>query len=129
MVVLQTSELRPLGSLQHMTLGHHWTAVLRDCAPDRLRNPAHLARLLAVIPDALGLIRVGEPVVQALADGAFVGFTLLSASHASIHVPPSGADAFVDVFSCAPFEESVCKSAFVAGFGAVSAETTWTVRG
>ena len=111
-----------------MVLGRHWTAVLRGCAPDRLRDPRHLAAVLADVPDALGLTRVGEPVVQVLPDGALVGFTLLSASHASIHVPPAGRDAFVDLFSCAPFDAAACTAAFVAGLGAASADTTLSAR-
>ena len=111
-----------------MILGRHFTAVLRNCAPGRLRDPAHIASLLERIPDALGLTRVGDPVVTALPNGAVVGFTLLSASHASIHVPATGLDAFADVFSCAPFDPVACEAAFVAGLGAAGAETTWTER-
>lgn len=111
-----------------MVLGVHWTAVLRRCAPGRLRDPAHLAAVLADVPDALGLARVGEPVVRVLPDGALVGFTLLSASHASIHVPPGGRDAFADVFSCAPFDAARCTAAFVSALGAEAADTTLAAR-
>ncbi len=109
-------------------LGRHWSAILRGCAPGRLRDPHHLAAMLGEIPDALGLQRVGEPVVQVLPDGAVVGFTLLSASHASIHVPATGCDAFADLFSCAPFDAARCTAAFVAGLGAEGFDTSLSAR-
>ena len=108
-------------------LGAHWTGVVRGCALP-LRDADVLAGALVACCDALGLTRVGAPVARVLPDGSAVAFTLLSASHASIHVPPSGSDCWADLFSCAPFDGAACAAAFRAALGADSVDGTVAVR-
>lgn len=102
-------------------LGAHWTGVVRGCTVP-LREADALAAALVACCDALALTRVGAPVARSLPDGSAVAFTLLSASHASIHVPPTGADCWADLFSCAPFDGAACAAAFREALGAASVE-------
>jgi len=79
-------------------IGLHWIARAGGVEPRLLEDPDRLRRLLVSLPDALGLTRVGEPVVSGHA-----GVVLLSESHASLHCDPAGG-LFADIFSCAPFD-------------------------
>jgi spermidine synthase len=85
-------------------LGTHWLARAAGCPPDRLGSAARLADVLRELPDALGLTRVGEPIVHARPEGGVAGVVLLSESHASLHASPADGTLFADIFSCAPFD-------------------------
>jgi S-adenosylmethionine/arginine decarboxylase-like enzyme len=109
-----------------MTLGRHWIATLRGCAA----RPSleQVARSLREVPDALGLSRMGEPLVRVADDGTIAGIVLLSASHASVHVPPGGVDCLCDLFSCAPFDADACSAAFAAVFAPARVDSTVVAR-
>ncbi len=103
-------------------LGWHWVGTLRGCrAP--LRDVERVTRALRDVPDALGLIRIGEPIVTCPGDGSVVGIVLLSASHASVHVPATGSDCLCDLFSCTPFDAERCEQAFTAVFSPTEVES------
>ncbi len=80
-------------------LGWHWLGEVIEADPERLRRPEVARELLCTLSDALALTQVQPPVVR-VADGRLVAVVLLAESHASLHVPPQGEQAFVDVFSC-----------------------------
>lgn len=90
-------------------LGRHWLGEARGCARGRLEDTDLIRTMLRDLADRVGLTLVSEPVVQVQPDG-LVGMVLLAESHASVHTVPALGEAFVDLFSCAPFDAAVIEA-------------------
>ncbi len=84
-------------------LGTHWIARARGCPRAGLADPDRVSACLRELPDALGLTRIGEPLVHVRPDG-LAGVVLLSESHASVHTSPAEGTLYADIFSCSPFD-------------------------
>jgi spermidine synthase len=110
-------------------LGTHWLARAAGCDTQVLGDSTAVARILRELPDALGLTRVGEPVVHARPEGGVAGVVLLSESHASLHASPADGTLFADVFSCAPFDPAVAEQVLRAAFRPSQLETEVVDRG
>ncbi len=110
-------------------LGTHWLARATGCDRDALADAESLAETLRALPEALGLTRVGEPVVHARPADGVAGVVLLSESHASLHASPADGTLFADVFSCAPFDPAVAERVLRETFRPEQLETQLVDRG
>lgn len=100
-------------------LGWHWLGEARGCDRTRLEDPDVATALLCTLSDALQLARAAPPSVVRPEPGGLVAVVLLAESHASLHVPPEGDVAFVDVFSCrGAIDGARCADAVRAALGA-----------
>jgi S-adenosylmethionine/arginine decarboxylase-like enzyme len=89
-------------------LGLHWILDASTCHSPRLDDPDFLREIVAGLPDALGLTRVGEVqlATHRTSDGepSLAALTLLAESHFSVHVFPTRRAVHADLFSCAAFD-------------------------
>ncbi len=105
--------------------GPHLTLDLSDCNVDRLSDPAHILRLLNDLPEQLGMRKIAEPYIidyppqeHTFDKGGVTAFVLIAESHISIHTFKEQRYAFVDIFSCKPFDVDKAVAYFVDHLGA-----------
>lgn len=90
-------------------MGPHLCLDLQGCDPTRLNDLNHVWNYLHQLPDQVGMHRLTQPYTFpyrdcAEADQGVTGFVIIAESHISIHTYPGRRYAFVDVFSCRPFD-------------------------
>ncbi len=91
--------------------GVHLMLDLSGCPRERLSDLGALARLLDELPATLGMTKVAPPYVFRYSglvdeDKGITGIVIIAESHVSVHTFEEKGYAFVDVFSCRPFDES-----------------------
>jgi len=95
--------------MSESVFGTHLMLDLAECDPARLADLNAVFRLLDVLPDLLGMTKVTPPYAfrysgKVPEDKGITGFVIIAESHVSIHTFQEKAFAFVDVFSCKPFD-------------------------
>lgn len=123
--------------------GPHLTIDAYGCDPEKLSDFSLVYRWLRELPGKLGMEILFPPYchdyvnVNPLESGV-TGIVGLTTSHASIHTYPYMhceddpgviGIAFVDVFSCLPFDEQFVVQDFQATFGGTDLRVTVTKRG
>ncbi len=80
---------------------------LHDCNHDRLRDQAFAASFLARLVHEIDMVPHGEPIVDRFGDDELEGVSgiqFLKTSSITIHFDEVRNRAFIDVFSCKPFD-------------------------
>lgn len=115
--------------------GTHLTLRARDIErrPD-LADPAVVDRFLVSLVGAIGMTVLVGPLVGIESGppelAGVSGVVILLESHAAIHTYPAVGEAFLDVFSCRPFDAGAAATVLQAYFGGHRVEETMlTVRG
>ncbi len=82
--------------------GHHHTADLSGCAPDRLAmvDPQALRALCIAAVQASGLTPVGELFHRFPTPGGVTGVVLLAESHLAVHTWPELGAVTLDAYVC-----------------------------
>jgi S-adenosylmethionine decarboxylase len=94
---------------------------LDDCDPAILDDLEACFTLLNTLPDKIGMTRITQPYVFRYAapvreDEGITGVTIIAESHISLHTYPRKGYAFVDLFSCKPFDVEEARDYIVQFF-------------
>jgi S-adenosylmethionine/arginine decarboxylase-like enzyme len=104
---------------------------LGGCDPDLIRDPDSVRRWLIEVVDHIGMKRRGEPQVVQFGEGVLygtTGFQLITTSNVVFHGVDAGRGAFINIFSCAPFDVSAAVEFCVDFFKARAWEPTISQR-
>lgn len=105
--------------------GPHLMLDLCDCDPMLLDNLSLCSCLLDSLPAKIGMTKITPPYVFRYAaekpeDSGITGIVIIAESHISLHTYPMKRFAFVDIFSCRPFDEYMAKEIVVDAFHSAS---------
>lgn len=101
--------------------GQHLILDLAGCPRARLTDAAHLRAWVEALVDAIGMKAYGEPRLEHFATHSWdaAGYTLLQlieTSNVCAHFAENLGQAYIDVFSCKPFDEdtavALCRAYF-----------------
>lgn len=95
--------------------GPHLTCDLEMCNFDKIADLENVRNFLNSVPESIGMVKISdgepfwyrpEPVMDHGITGMdfIVGKTIIATSHISIHTYPYIRYAFIDIFSCKPFD-------------------------
>lgn len=92
-----------------MQYGPHLIVDAYGCDPAVLGDLGAVYRLLDVLPELIGMQKIRPPLVQqhlnpADREWGITGDVIISTSHCAIHTYPARGVAFLDIFSCRPFD-------------------------
>ena len=101
--------------------GPHLMLDLSDCNPTILDNLEACFKLLSELPEKIGMTKITQPYVFRYSapvpeDEGITGVTIIAESHISLHTYPRKSFAFVDIFSCKPFDVEMAKDHIVQFF-------------
>ena len=107
---------------------------LGECNPAILDDLEACFGLLNDLPMKIGMTKITQPHVfryegQIPEDSGITGVTIIAESHISLHTYPKKSFAFVDLFSCKPFDTEVAKDYIVQFFQSKSPESYLQKRG
>jgi S-adenosylmethionine decarboxylase len=89
--------------------GPHLMLDLNDCDPAVLDDLNVCFDFLNELPSMIGMTKITQPYVFRYAapepeDQGITGVAIIAESHISLHTYPKKRFAFVDIFSCKPFD-------------------------
>jgi S-adenosylmethionine decarboxylase len=107
---------------------------LNDCDPAVLDDLNACFTLLDELPQRIGMTKITQPYVFRYAgkvpeDEGITGVTIIAESHISLHTYPRKNFAFVDLFSCKPFDVTAAKEYVIRFFQSKSPDTHVQERG
>lgn len=114
--------------------GPHLMIDMADCDAEKLNDLDRCFRFLNELPDLVGMTKITQPHVfpyEGLVpeDKGVTGVVVIAESHVSIHTFPLKKYAFVDVFSCKPFDVDKAAQFCTELFGCLSPNVMVTQRG
>ena len=110
------------------TLGWHWMARASQCPTPTLEDPERIRDVLLAVVLGLGLHAVSQPTVRRT-DSGVAGVVLLAESHLAIHTVATAGDAFVDLFSCVPFDHTAAAALILEALAAEGIDGQLVERG
>lgn len=101
-----------LDSVQSPRFGQELVLDLAGCNPDTIQDPEAVRRWLIAVVDHIGMVRHGPARVERFGDGSLHGTTgiqLITTSSvtittAAVHAVDEDNSAFINIFSCRPFD-------------------------
>jgi S-adenosylmethionine decarboxylase len=89
--------------------GPHVMLDLNQCSPQALDCIDTCFKLLNELPEHIGMTKITTPYVFPYSglvpeDRGITGMVIIAESHLSIHTFPLKSYAFIDIFSCKPFQ-------------------------
>ena len=101
--------------------GPHLMLDLSDCNPTILDDLETCFGLLNELPSKIGMTKISQPHVfrykaPVPEDSGITGVVIIAESHISLHTYPNKNFAFVDLFSCKPFNIETAKDYFIKTF-------------
>ena len=114
--------------------GPHLMLDLNLCDINRLNCINTCFKLLNELPDHIGMTKITMPHVFPYhglvpEDEGITGTVIIAESHVSVHTFPKKAYAFIDVFSCKPFQTEFAIDYCVTLFGSKEPDIHLTYRG
>jgi len=114
--------------------GPHLMLDLSDCNATILNDLETCFGLLNELPMKIGMTKITQPHVfrynaPVPEDSGITGVTIIAESHISLHTYPSKNFAFVDLFSCKPFDIEAAKDYVIQTFQSKSPEFHVQTRG
>lgn len=116
------------------TFGPHMTLDLSQCEPGKLADLDFVHGFLQDLPEHIGMTKITQPYVFRYAglvpeDEGITGFVLIAESHVSVHTFQHKGYAFVDLFSCRPFDVEAARDYIIAAFGSSEPKVQVVQRG
>ena len=102
-----------------MAWGHHLTMQLSRCAAARIRCPHNIELFSRRLVREIDMVAFGSPIVARFASGNKAGYTLvqlIETSNICAHFCEESNDAYLDVFSCKPFDPRTVRRVAAAHF-------------
>ena len=114
--------------------GPHVMLDLNQCNQDHLSSVDRCFKLLDDLPNKIGMTKITMPHVfpyEGLVpeDKGITGVVIIAESHLSIHTFPLKSYAFIDIFSCKPFNTQLAIDYCINLFEALDPEVHITKRG
>ena len=119
---------------QRIGYGPHLMLDLNMCNQETLDDLDACFRLLNELPGMIGMTAITQPYVfrydgSVPDDAGITGVVIIAESHISLHTYPKKNYAFVDLFSCKPFDVEKAKSHVVRFFESESPTINVQERG
>lgn len=95
-----------------MSWGYHLTLDIGGCNPQLIKSKSNVELFAKVLVDRIDMVAFGEPQVVHFGEGNKAGFTLvqlISTSNICGHFCNETNTAYLDIFSCKPFEIQAVK--------------------
>jgi len=94
---------------------------LSECDQERINDLDFIFNFLNTIPDKIGMAKITQPYVFPYIglvpeDKGITGFVVIAESHLSIHTFVEKCYAFVDLFSCKPFNTDMARDLIIEAF-------------
>jgi S-adenosylmethionine decarboxylase len=121
--------------LSHLKgFGPHIMLDLNQCNVQKLSSIDVCFNLLNDLPDIIGMTKITQPHVfpyNGLVpdDAGITGVVIIAESHISVHTFPKKQYAFIDIFSCKPFNTDVAVQYCIELFQSQSPDVQMTFRG
>lgn len=101
--------------------GPHLMLDLSECDQERIDDLNFIFGFLSTLPDKIGMKKITQPYVFPYSgktgeDKGITGFVVIAESHLSIHTFVDKRYAFVDLFSCKPFDTDMARDLIVEAF-------------
>lgn len=101
--------------------GPHLTLDLNDCDPQKLGDYDLVFDVLDQLPDMIGMTKITQPYVFKYSglvpeDKGITGFVVIAESHISVHTFQLKNYAFIDLFSCKPFDYTYAQQYLTKAF-------------
>lgn len=114
--------------------GPHLMLDLSGCDQEKISDLDFIFTFLNTLPDKIGMIKITQPYVFPYSgtipeDKGITGFVVIAESHLSIHTFVDKGYAFVDLFSCKPFDTDVARDLIVEAFASRESEVYMLERG
>lgn len=114
--------------------GPHLMLDLNDCDPRILDDLDLCFKFLDAVPEKLSMTKITSPYVFRYAglvpeEQGITGVVVIAESHVSLHTYPIKHYAFVDIFSCKPFEVEMAKQFCAEYFSSKTNTDHLVVRG
>jgi S-adenosylmethionine decarboxylase len=114
--------------------GPHLMLDLNGCNQKTLDDLEACFKLLSELPGMVGMTAITQPYVFRYDsvvpdDAGITGVVIIAESHISLHTYPKKHFAFVDLFSCKPFDVEKAKSHIIRFFESTSPMTYVQERG
>jgi len=114
--------------------GPHLMLDLSECNPKTLDDLESCFKLLDELPEKIGMKKITQPYVIRYSgiypdDDGITGITVIAESHISLHTYPKKYFAFVDIFSCKPFDVDGARGYIVQFFQSKSPQFYVQERG
>jgi len=95
------------------TWGYHYILNLGKCHPLRIRCPKNIANFTATLVRDIDMKAYGEPQIVMFGEGNKRGYTLIQlieTSNIAGHFCEETNEAYLDVFSCKPYDTKIVDS-------------------
>jgi S-adenosylmethionine decarboxylase len=114
--------------------GPHLMLDLSECDQERISDLDFIFNFLNTLPDKIGMTKITQPYVfpyggKIPEDKGITGFVVIAESHLSIHTFVDKGYAFVDLFSCKPFDTDAARDLIVEAFASRKPEDYMVERG
>ena len=101
--------------------GPHLMLDLSECDQERINDLDFIFNFLNTLPDKIGMVKITQPYVFPYTgivpeDKGITGFVVIAESHLSIHTFVEKGYAFVDLFSCKPFNTDMARDIIIKAF-------------
>ena len=114
--------------------GPHLMLDLSECDPERINDLGFIFNFLNTLPDQIGMTKITQPYVFPYSglipeDRGVTGFVVIAESHLSIHTFVEKGYAFIDLFSCKPFDTDMARNLIIKAFDSKRPEVYMVKRG
>jgi S-adenosylmethionine/arginine decarboxylase-like enzyme len=104
---------------------------LHNCDPLAIRNREHITRYVTELCELIGMRRFGDCQIVHFGEGRVAGYSMLQLIETSLisgHFANDSNAAYLDIFSCKPYDPAVVETFSRQFFGASDAVTHTTPR-
>lgn len=104
---------------------------LRDCNPDAIRSREHIRDYVVRLCELIEMRRFGETQIVHFGEGRVAGFSMLQLIETSLisgHFANDSNRAYLDIFSCKPYDPAVVEQFSREFFSASSSDVHTTLR-
>ncbi len=114
--------------------GPHLMLDLSECDQRRIGDLDFIFQFLSTLPDKIGMVKITQPYVFPYGglvpeDRGVTGFVVIAESHLSVHTFVEKGYAFVDLFSCKPFDTDRARDLIIEAFVSKKPEVYMIERG
>jgi S-adenosylmethionine decarboxylase len=101
--------------------GPHLMLDLSECDQEKINDLDFIFNFLNTLPDKIGMTKITQPYVFPYSglvpeDNGITGYVIIAESHLSIHTFVEKGYAFIDLFSCKPFDTNTAKDFIIQAF-------------
>ena len=101
--------------------GPHLMLDLSECDQGKINDLNFIFNFLNTLPDKIGMVKITQPYVFPYSglvpeDKGITGCVIIAESHLSIHTFVEKGYAFIDLFSCKPFDTEMAKDFIIQAF-------------